>query len=90
MAEKIVPEHEPLNLERSRGDSSREPFFRIRLDLPGSPAFPDGILLLAADQVLFGPHPLDPGASFLELKILLISGGFLNLGVLGFSFFQAF
>ena len=72
MAERLVPEHEPLNLERSRGRFFPGTFF-------SDPAWifqAAALLFLTAffywplTRFLFGSHPLDPGASFLELKIL--------------------
>ncbi len=93
MAERLVPEHEPLNLERSRRRFFPGTFF-------SDPAWifqAAALLFLTAffywplTRFLFGPHPLDPKASFLELKILFdFLGDSWNLGVLGFSFFQAF
>ena len=72
MAERLVPEHEPLNLERSRRRFFPGTFF-------SDPAWifqATALLFLTAffywplTRFLFGPHPLDPEASFLELKIL--------------------
>jgi hypothetical protein len=53
MAERLVPEHEPLNLERSRGKFFPGTFFSDPAWIFQAAAllFPDGILLLAADQV---------------------------------------
>ena len=93
MAERLDTEHEPLNLDPSRPKS-----------FPGSfvsdPAWifqTAALLFLTAffywplARFLFGSHPLDPDAGFLSGKILLefLSDSW-NLGVIGFSFYQAF
>ena len=92
MAERLVPEHEPLNLERSRRRFFPGTFFSdpAWIFQAGALLFLTAFFYWPLTRFLFGSHPLDPGASFLELKILFdFLGDSWNLGVLGFSFFQA-